>query len=165
MPLAPMGCSAEVHVKPDNRKSWDYHTKSAWYLYTSTKHYRVHNLAIKSTKAERLSDTVVFMHKRITQPTVTHGDLIAKQVGDLNATLKGMSNSRNNADFNDLQQLAEATSRLVTRNKQRAAAEASLPREMPEVANLRDAVQTSQSLKELPFLTRELERVTSKMVD
>ena len=80
------------------------------------------------------------MHKRITQPTVTHGDLIAKQVGDLNATLKGMSNSQNNADFNDLQQLAEATSRLVTRNKQRAAAEASLPREMPEVASSRAAV-------------------------
>ena len=78
MPLAPMGCSAEVHVKPDNRKSWDYHTKSAWYLYTLTEHYRVHNLAIKSTKAKRLSDTVVFMHKRITQPPMTHGNLIAK---------------------------------------------------------------------------------------
>ena len=52
MPLEPMGSLGQVHVKTGNRKSWDFHTKSAWYLYTSKEHYRTHVCALKSTKAE-----------------------------------------------------------------------------------------------------------------
>ena len=39
MPLAPMGCPCQVHVKPSNRKSWDFHSQKGYYMFTSGKHY------------------------------------------------------------------------------------------------------------------------------
>ena len=66
MPLAPMGCEAQVHEKTDKRSTWAYHSVDGWYLFTSPEHYRTHNCHIKHTKSERLSDTVQFQHKRIT---------------------------------------------------------------------------------------------------
>ena len=38
-PLLPIGSSAEVHVRADKHKSWDYHSEPAWYLYTLDEHY------------------------------------------------------------------------------------------------------------------------------
>ena len=32
MPLAPLGCKAQVHEKPDNRGTWAYHSVDGWYL-------------------------------------------------------------------------------------------------------------------------------------
>jgi hypothetical protein len=46
MPLAPMGCEAQVHEK------WAYHLVDGWYLFTSPKHYRTHNCHIKNTKSK-----------------------------------------------------------------------------------------------------------------
>eukprot|EP00804_Cyclotella_cryptica_P025596 CCRYP_002824-RB/>CCRYP_002824-RB protein AED:0.38 eAED:0.38 QI:0/-1/0/1/-1/0/1/0/350 len=70
MPLAPMGCAVQVHEKADKRGTWASHSIDGWYLNTSAEHYRVHNCHIKSTKAERLSDTVHFKHKDITNPSL-----------------------------------------------------------------------------------------------
>eukprot|EP00804_Cyclotella_cryptica_P003418 CCRYP_018558-RA/>CCRYP_018558-RA protein AED:0.36 eAED:0.21 QI:0/0/0/1/1/0.83/6/0/1396 len=70
MPLAPMGCAVQVHEKADKRGTWASHCIDGWYLNTSAEHYRVHNCHIKSTKAERLSDTVHFKHKDITNPSL-----------------------------------------------------------------------------------------------
>jgi len=52
MPLAPMGCEAQVHEKTDKRGTWAYHLVDGWYLFTSPKHYRMHNCHIKHTKSE-----------------------------------------------------------------------------------------------------------------
>jgi hypothetical protein len=60
MPLAPMGCEVQVHEKIYKRGSWTYHCVDGWYLSTSPEHYRVHRCHIKSTRSERLSDTVQF---------------------------------------------------------------------------------------------------------
>ena len=49
-PLLPMGQSAEVLEKRANRKSWDYHSKPAWYLYTSDEHYRTNAFLMKKSK-------------------------------------------------------------------------------------------------------------------
>ncbi len=34
MPLAPMGCEAQVHEKTDKRGTWAYHSVDGWYLFT-----------------------------------------------------------------------------------------------------------------------------------
>jgi hypothetical protein len=52
MPLAPMGCEAQVHEKTNIRGTWAYHFVDGWYLFTSPKHYRTHNCHIKHTKSK-----------------------------------------------------------------------------------------------------------------
>ncbi len=52
MPLAPMGCEAQVHEKTDKHGTWAYHSVDGWYLFTSPKHYRTHNCHIRHTKSK-----------------------------------------------------------------------------------------------------------------
>ena len=63
MPLAPMGCA-----------TWAENSIDGWYLCTSTEHYRCHVVHLKKTRSERITDTVWFKHKYITQPNVTPVD-------------------------------------------------------------------------------------------
>ena len=74
MPLAPMGCEVQVHGKSDSWGTWAFHSVDGWYLATSPEHYRTHSCHIKSTQRERLSDTVHFKHKNITNPSLLHAD-------------------------------------------------------------------------------------------
>ncbi len=66
MPLAPMGCAVQFHIKPNRRKSWGEHASDGWYLKTSPDHYRCHWIFLKATRAKQISDTVFFKHKYIT---------------------------------------------------------------------------------------------------
>ncbi len=52
MPLAPMGCEAQVHEKTNECGTWAYHLVDGWYLFTSPEHYHTHNCHIKHTKSE-----------------------------------------------------------------------------------------------------------------
>eukprot|EP00956_Cyclotella_meneghiniana_P034375 scaffold104153_cov26-Cyclotella_meneghiniana.AAC.1 len=74
MPLAPMGCAVQFHVKPDRRKTWSEHSMDGWYLKTSDEHYRCHIVFVKKTQAKRVTDTVFFKHKYITQPEIKPAD-------------------------------------------------------------------------------------------
>jgi hypothetical protein len=69
MPLAPMGCAVQFHIKSNRCKSWDEHSSDGWYLTTSPDHYRCQIIFVKATQAKRISDTVYFKHKHIIQPT------------------------------------------------------------------------------------------------
>ena len=71
MPLAPMGCAAQIHKKTEKLGTWAYHSVNSWYLGTSPEHYRTHQCYVKSTRSERLTDTVQLNHKRITNPEVS----------------------------------------------------------------------------------------------
>ena len=71
MPFAPMGCEVQVHEKTDKRGTWSYHSLDGWYLSTSPELYPIHNCYIKLTSAERLTNTIQFQHKNITNPTIT----------------------------------------------------------------------------------------------
>ena len=82
MPLAPMGCEVQIHEKTDKRGTWAYHSLDGWYLNTSPEHYRTHNCHVKTTKSERLSDTVQFQHKNITNPTISHTDKIMHAIAN-----------------------------------------------------------------------------------
>merc|ERR1711923_236381 len=55
---------------------WDLHSVDGWYLHTSNEHYRTHKCHVKGTRSERLSDTVQFLCKSITNPTKTVADKI-----------------------------------------------------------------------------------------
>ena len=88
MPLAPMGCNAQIHEKKDKRGTWAYHSIDGWYLRTSPEHYRTHICATKATKSERLTDTIQFKHKHITNPKLTHGDKLVKALADSISTTK-----------------------------------------------------------------------------
>ena len=63
-----------------------------WFLGSSLEHYRAFQVYVKATQAKRISDTVVFMHKHITQPALTVGDAISKAAHDLISALKGKHN-------------------------------------------------------------------------
>ena len=39
-PWAVLGCAVELHVMPQNRKTWEAHTKPGFYLGTTLEHYR-----------------------------------------------------------------------------------------------------------------------------
>jgi hypothetical protein len=51
-----------------------------------------HIIYVKQTKSERVSYTVFFKTKFITQPTMTHADIITKALNDLTQALKGKNN-------------------------------------------------------------------------
>ena len=57
-PLAPPGTKAMVHVKPDKRKSWDYHAIDGFYIGPALEHYRCLKTYIPKTHRERVADTV-----------------------------------------------------------------------------------------------------------
>jgi len=92
MPLAPMGYAVQVHKKTDKRGTWSYHSVDEWYLSTSPEHYRTHMCHVKETRSKRLTDTVQFNHKNITNPTLTHTDKIMQAISACANALKGTSN-------------------------------------------------------------------------
>jgi len=105
-----MGCEAQVHEKTNKRGTWAYHSVDGWYLFTSPEHYRTLYCHIKHTKSERLSDTVQFQHKRITNPTITHADKVMHELADCVKALQGMTrNTRNSQAAQDLHRIIEAT--------------------------------------------------------
>jgi hypothetical protein len=111
MPLAPMGCAVQFHIKPKRRRTWGEHSSDGWYLRTSPEHYRCHVVFVKATRSKRISDTVFFKHKFIMQPTVTPADALIKAYQDLTAALHGISNHKSNAQFNAIKKIQESLKR------------------------------------------------------
>jgi hypothetical protein len=87
IPLAPMGCEVLMHEKTDKCGTWAYHCVDGWYLNTSPNHYQVHNCHIKTTRAERLSNTVQFKHKTRTNPELPPHDKIMHALANCKAAL------------------------------------------------------------------------------
>ncbi len=61
----------------------------------------------KKTNSKRISDTVFFKHKYITQPTITPADIIKKAINDLAAALKGWKNIDGIMEMEALQKLVK----------------------------------------------------------
>ena len=57
MPIAPMGCSVQYHIKPNRRKTFGEHSGNGFYLKMSAEHYRTHVVFCKKTRAKRVADT------------------------------------------------------------------------------------------------------------
>ena len=118
MPLAPMGCDVQIHEKTDNRGTWAYHSIDGWYIRTSDEHYRTHACVTKTTKTERLTDTIQFNHKRITNPTITHADKMMKALSDsINAI--GSTKGHAKQQMKDLTQMMKDAQGVVKQYPER----------------------------------------------
>ena len=71
LPFVPIGIKCMVHDKPAKRKSFAH-----WVLSTSPLHYRCWQIWMKETRASRISGTVFFKHKYLTNPTASPADAI-----------------------------------------------------------------------------------------
>ena len=91
-PLAPLGCAVQIHSAVERRSTWGEHSLDGWYLGTSLEHYRCHNVHVTKTNSERISDTILFRHKYITDPFVTPEDRLMKAVSDLKHKLLKTNN-------------------------------------------------------------------------
>ena len=126
MPLATMGCEVQVHKKADKWGTWAYHSINSWYLLTSPEHYRTHVCHIKHTNSERLSDTVQFIHKNITNPLLTHADKIMRALSHCIQALKGAEATTTEQELRDIRQLIDVTQAHLQANN------AALPRVQPQ---------------------------------
>ncbi len=97
MPLAPMGCEAQVHAKTNKRGTWAYHLVNRWYLFSLPEHYCTHNCHIKHTKSKQLSDTVQFQHKPITNSSITHANKVMHALADCINAIQGMMGKARNS--------------------------------------------------------------------
>eukprot|EP00804_Cyclotella_cryptica_P002834 CCRYP_009360-RA/>CCRYP_009360-RA protein AED:0.42 eAED:0.42 QI:0/-1/0/1/-1/1/1/0/202 len=113
MPLAPMGCNAQVHEKTDSRGTWAFHSVDGWYVSTSPEHYRTHRCHIKSTNSDRLSDTVHFHHKHITNPTLTPADKLMAAIADCSRALLTHAPPTGASNLRQLQELLQQTSTQI----------------------------------------------------
>ncbi len=107
MPLAPMGCAVQLYENINRRGTWADNSTYGWYLRTSNKHYRCHIIYVKNTRSKRISDTVFFKHRYITQPTLMQADIIVKAIDDLTHALKGRKNVKGNAQIVALKKIDE----------------------------------------------------------
>ncbi len=107
MPLAPMGCVVQLYESINRRETWADNSTDGWYLGTSNKHYRCHIIYVKKTRSKRISDTVFFKHRYITQPTLMQADIIVKAIDDLTYALKGRKNVKSNAQIEALEKIDE----------------------------------------------------------
>eukprot|EP00804_Cyclotella_cryptica_P022238 CCRYP_017928-RA/>CCRYP_017928-RA protein AED:0.26 eAED:0.26 QI:0/0/0/1/1/1/3/0/814 len=107
MPLAPMGCAVQFHIKPSRRKTFGEHSEDGFYLKTSEEHYRTHIIFVKKTRAKRLADTVFFKHKYITQPTITPADAIVNAFNKLRQTIHGIQHSKEDAQYKAIERIMQ----------------------------------------------------------
>jgi hypothetical protein len=74
MPLAPLGCATQCFASNTQRQTFGAHSMDSWYVGTSDEHYRCQKVFLKETKAVRITDTIVFHHRRVMKhhPAVHH---------------------------------------------------------------------------------------------
>ena len=116
-----------------------------WYLRTSPEHYRCHIVFVKNTQSKRVTDTVIFKHKYITQPEIKPADVIIKAYNDLKAALQGIKNTNDSKQMHTLEEIQD---QLSPGNKLQI--EQQLQRRLPRVNNTRQAVPLSQHDPSLP---------------
>jgi hypothetical protein len=66
-----LGCAVQMHVKPDNRLSWDTRLEPGFNLGTSMEHHQCFRVYVTRTRATRISNTIVFKHQYITSPIIS----------------------------------------------------------------------------------------------
>jgi hypothetical protein len=124
MPLAPMGCAVQLHKSSERQGTWAENTTDGWYIQTSPEHYGCHKIHVKKTNSKRVSDTIFFKHKYITQPTLTSADILTKAINNLAHALKGRRNMKGIME-------SEALQKLDNLLNQAPQAQTSPPRQVP----------------------------------
>jgi hypothetical protein len=117
MPLAPMGCEAQVQEKTNKCGTWAYHSVDDWYPFTLPEHYCTQNCHIKHTKSKWLSNTVQFQHKRITDSSITHANKVMQALAECVKAIQGMmGKARYSQAVQDLQRIVESALACIQTN-------------------------------------------------
>ncbi len=117
MPLAPMGCEAQIHKKTDKQETWAYHSVDGWYLFTSLENFCTHTCYVKATKSKCHSDTVHFKHRNITNPTITHTDKVMQALAECIKTIIGAMGGTTAQEAKDHQHIVKATWAALHKNE------------------------------------------------
>ena len=108
-PFVPIGMQALVHNNPQRRRSFAQHCSKGWVLETSPEHYRFWKVWTKNTCTTRISGTMFFKHKYITNPTFTPADTITSAAINLSDALRRnvKAQSIGKINYADLKRLQE----------------------------------------------------------
>ena len=87
-PLGPLECPVMIHKKTSNINSWDFRRKEGWSVGVYLEHYRWQVVIPANTREIIVSDTVEFLHKFITYPTITPEDCILHGLNTLSGAIK-----------------------------------------------------------------------------
>ncbi|KAL7482667.1 LOW QUALITY PROTEIN: hypothetical protein ACHAW6_012250 [Cyclotella cf. meneghiniana] len=85
-PLAPIGTECMLHVKPNRRHTWGYHSIKAWYFALALNHYRCIKV-VTDTGVVHLAYTFTFLHHSLPTPTISNADCIIKAIQHLTKTI------------------------------------------------------------------------------
>jgi hypothetical protein len=75
-PLAPPGIRVLIHEKPSTRGTWAPHAVHGWYLGPAMHHYRCYRVWVRSTGAERITDTLTWLPNVIPMPVPNQDELL-----------------------------------------------------------------------------------------
>ena len=78
-----------MHDSPNRRKTFAVHCRRGYVLRTSFEHYRSWNIWMINTGATRVSATVFYKHKYLSNPTATPANAIISAAGNLITAIKG----------------------------------------------------------------------------
>eukprot|EP00804_Cyclotella_cryptica_P028355 CCRYP_016413-RA/>CCRYP_016413-RA protein AED:0.25 eAED:0.25 QI:0/0/0/1/1/1/3/0/885 len=111
-PFVPLGMEALVHDKPHRHKSFAQHCTKGYVIGTSHEHYRCWKVWTPTLRTTRISATVFFKHKYITNPSVTPADAIIAAAANLSHLLTNNlqahhNNKVNQSDLTRLQILTQ----------------------------------------------------------
>jgi hypothetical protein len=121
-----------------------------WYLGPSQEQYQCCIIHVKKTRSKRISDTVFFKHKYITQPTLTPVNTVVKAIDDLTSALKGARNVKGMQQIERLKKIDKLLNNipinLADMSDPPSATQMNTP--LPRVENIRPrpSPQTAQSL-------------------
>ena len=76
-----------MHKKTNDRPYWDFRGKGGWNVGVPLEQYRWQLIVAKYTKEVLVSYTVGFCHHYLTQPTITHADIILHGINMLSCDL------------------------------------------------------------------------------
>lgn len=65
IPLVPLGCALQFHIKPNCHQTCGEHSMDGWYIGASPEYYCTHLMFVKGTCTTCLSETVFFKQKYI----------------------------------------------------------------------------------------------------
>jgi hypothetical protein len=88
-PCAPLGCAIQAHVKPEDCCTWDTQSDTGFSLGTSMEHHRCFQVYITKTRVTWISDTVLFKHQDITNPTISLESHVVSLANQLTIALQG----------------------------------------------------------------------------
>jgi hypothetical protein len=158
--LAPLCCAVQLQNSKNTQKMWDIRSGTGWYLGASKKHYRCHIIFCQKTCAERISDTVIFQHKYITQPTITPANRIVKAIDDLESALCSKTNHQGIIKMDILHQMHAIfnNNMVVHNNKKKITFAQPIPEQRVALA------VTIPYKAEMPVV-HNASRVTSAVID